>query len=693
MKYRIHFFLKLCLIALSFGITNFINAQIIEVKSIYCNGDSTGQIGVYINNDNVPLTYLWNNGKKTQTIDGLKKGTYTVTVTDATLKDSIVSYTLNEPAKLNTGIVKVANSIWPNNNGSFTITATGGSGWYKYSVLDSTAQQVKNQPTPAFSKLASGSYFVKTTDLYGCQKLDTVRIKENAGLAITPAILTVDTTACYRSTVNASIKPDIFQTTFPATITFDTGKSFLILDTTMKGGPYVIPSLKPGILTDTVGGFSETFKPGFHMVTLVDALGKGFRYSWTVDTILADISLTWTQGNIACYGAKSGSISAKAQGSWNGFTYTISGPGFSGTSSSAGGLGAGVYTIGATDYTGCSVVQSVTISEPHEPLHIVFNDPTPSSCITAKNGAVSINRVDGSVGTLNYNWSTGANTNGINSLFSGLYTVAVSDGNGCAANDKIFVGHGDGATGVVFFDPIKTTCPTAKNGNAKINRVDGATKPLVYSWSNGNSTDEINAVYAGNYSVTITDANNCSINDKIMIEVSNEPFHIFFDDPKKTRCPYANDGAITIHSLEGFTNPVQYVWANGEITPDIDSLSIGMYTITVTDINTCIKVDSIEVKSEKGSCIYNIVTPNGDGYNDFFDISDLCMGKTRKAEIFNENGKVIAKLDDTNLRWNGIDPSNPPTGPSSAFTVFIEVYNGNVLYKKWAETISVIYTK
>ena len=70
------------------------------------------------------------------------------------------------------------------------------------------------------------------------------------------------------------------------------------------------------------------------------------------------------------------------------------------------------------------------------------------------------------------------------------------------------------------------------------------------------------------------------------------------------------------------------------------------------------------------------------------------MGMTKRAEIFNQNGKLIAKLDDNNPRWNGIDPSNPPNGPSSTFTVFIEVYNnaGN-LYKKWAETISVIYAK
>lgn len=687
MKYRIHFFLKLCLVAICFGITNYLKAQVIEVKSIYCNGDSTGQIGVYVNYGVAPYTYLWSNGKTSQTIDGLKKGTYTVTVTDATPKDSIVTFTLNEPAKLNTGIVKVANSSWPNNNGSFTLTASGGSGWYKYSVIDSTAQQIINQTTSTFTKLASGSYFVKTIDLYGCQKLDTVRIDETAGIPITSAVLNIDTTACYRSTAITVVKPDTAITKFPVTITFDDGKVFSYTDTCFKGGPYVVI---PG---DTVGSFSNIMQPGFHMVTLVDAVGKGFRYSWTVDTILADISLTWTQANIACYGAKSGSISAKAQGSWNGFTYSISGPGYAGPSSSAGGLGAGVYTIAATDYTGCSVVQSVTISQPHEPLHIVFNDPTPSSCLAAQNGSVSINRVDGSVGSINYKWSTGATTNGINSQFSGIFTVSVTDANGCAANDQIFIGHGDGATGVVFFDPIKTTCPTAKNGNVKINRVDGATKPLAYTWSNGNTTDEINAVFAGNYSVTITDANNCSISDNVSIEVSNEPFHIFFDDPKKTRCPYANDGAITIHSLEGFTNPVQYVWANGETTADIDSLSIGMYTITITDINTCTKVDSIEVKSEKGSCIYNVVTPNGDGYNDFFDISDLCMGKTRKAEIFNENGKVITKLDDTNLRWNGIDPSNPPTGSSSAFTVFIEVYNGNVLFKKWAETISVIYTK
>jgi len=767
MKHQFHFYLKLFLLAISFGIGNSVQAQIIEVKSITCNGDSTGQVGAYPTFGTAPYTYAWSNGKTTQSIDGLKAGKYIVTMTDNLAVPKLDSIVLNQPIILATTIASIANSSWPVNNGKITISPSGGSGWYKYSLYDSTSMQTKNQPNPVFDNLASGNYLLTTSDLYGCKKIETIIISENAGIPITKAVLNIDTTACYRSTAPTAVVPDTAIMKFPVTITFDDGKVFTYIDTTYRPkGPFIVA---PG---DTVSGFSYNLAPGFHMITVYGNDGKGFRYSWTVDSILADVSLTWIQANINCFGAKTGSINAKAQGSWNNYKYSISGPGFaSPNAASVAGLGAGVYTIVATDYMGCSVSQSVTIKQPDQPLHIVFNDPTPASCVAAQNGAVSINRVDGALAPITYTWSNTQTTSSINGLFTGTYSVAVSDKNGCVANDQILVPAGLGATGIVFDepkhascpqatngflnvnrvdgatypvsyiwsntqitqsistlpsgtytvtitdinncsitdskyvpadsglvgivfdDPIKPTCLTAKNGNGRINRVDGATKPLVYLWSNGITKDEIDSVYIGKYFVTVTDANNCFKVDSINVEVSKEPFQIFFDNPINTRCPYSNDGMINIHNIEGFTNPVKYVWSNAETTTEIDSLAMGSYIVTVTDINTCKQVDSIEVRTENKACVFNVVTPNGDGYNDYFDISDLLIGLSKKAEIFNENGKMIAKLDDNNLRWDGIDPSNPPNGPSSTFTVFIEVTKNGKLYKKWAETISVIYAK
>jgi len=845
MNYRIQCYLKLFLLAISIGIGTTLKAQIIEVKSITCNGDKNGQLGVYPSYGTEPYTFLWSNGQTTQSIDGLSAATYTVTTTDILLSSKSFTYKLNEPAIVAAVLTTVSNTQWPVNDGSITIAASGGSGWYSYSLYDSTAQQTKNQPNPVYSNLASGIYHVTTSDLYGCKTTTIVTIGENsAGIPLTKAMIqsmvNVDTTACYRSTAPTTVKPDTSIFIHSVTIQFDNLAPFFYLDTTYRPkGPYVVPPI------DTVGSFSGNFKPGFHMVTVSDLSGKGFRYSWTVDSILADISVTWTQTNITCFGG-TGSISAHAQGSWNNMSYTIGGV----AGSSRGGLVAGVYSIVATDYTGCSVAQSVTIKQPDQPLHIVFDAPTSATCTAATNGSASINRVDGSTGVVSYLWSNGLNTRSINSLKTNNYFVSVSDGNGCITNDSIFVGAGPGATGIVFDnpihatclnakngfarinrvdgavypvkyawsnsittinndslytglynvtvtdinncsindsifvpadngivgivfddpikptciaakngkgkinrvdgavkplqylwsngiakdeidsiysgkyfvtvidknncsindsivvvaekgivgivfdDPILPTCLTAKNGNGKINRVDGAVKPLQYHWSNGIALDEIDSVYTGKYFVTVTDKNNCSINDSINIELSKEPFQIFFDLPINARCPFSNDGLLSVHHIEGFTNPVKYLWSNAQTTTIIDSLSIGMYSITVTDINTCKQIDSIEVRTDKKACVFNVITPNNDGYNDYFDISDLCMGMNKKAEIFNENGTVIAKLDDSNPRWNGIDPSNPPNGPASTFTVFIEVYNNaGKLYKKWAETISVIYAK
>jgi len=778
MKHQFQFYLKLFLLAISFGIGSTVNAQIIEVKSITCNGDSTGQVGTYPNFSLSPTptyTFAWSNGKTTQSIDGLKAGKYLVTMTDNLAAKKIDSIALGEPAKITTSIALTPNTTWPNTNGQILITATGGSGWLTYTIFDSTAQKQTKQPNPLFTKLASGTYFIVTNDLNGCKKMDTKRITEIPhSIAILNTMitkmLTLDTTACYRQqSIAQSISPDTSIFIRKVSMKVDNQAALTYLDTMQrkKVPPYYVGP------ADTVSGFSFNVSPGFHIITVSDSAGNGFRYSWTVDTVLAPISLSWTQTNITCFGALTGSIKAKAEGSWDNYKYTVDGSPIVpvGGFASVGGLAAGVHSIIVTDYTGCSVTQSVTIKQPDQPLHIVFNDPTPASCVAAQNGSVGINRVDGALAPIAYTWSNAKTTSSINGLFTGTYSVAVSDKNGCVANDQILVPTGLGATGivfdepkhascpqatngflnvnrvdgatypvsyiwsntqstqsisalpsgtytvtitdinnssindskyvpadsgivgVVFDDPIKPTCLSAKNGNGRINRVDGATKPLLYAWSNGIKKDEIDSVFTGKYFVTVTDANTCTKIDSINIEVSKDPFQIFFDNPVNTRCPYSNDGMLNIHNIEGFTNPVKYVWSNGEITTEIDSLAMGSYIVTVTDVNTCKQIDSIEVKSEHKACIFNVITPNGDGYNDYFDISDLLIGMSKKAEIFNENGKMIAKLDDNNLRWDGIDPSNPPNGPSSTFTVFIEVTNKGKLYKKWAETISVIYAK
>jgi gliding motility-associated-like protein len=519
--------LSACMLFLISALCFRTEAQIIEVNSIKCFGDSNGELAVIDTFGTAPYTYLWNTAQTTQNIDGLPSGFYSVLVTESGGASQNFLYTLNDPPLLTATYTLSANTSWPFNTGSILINASGGTGWYNYSVYDSTAHATFNQAVPLFDSLASGAYYITITDLYECQNIDTVYIQENAGLAV---IMTIDTTACYMSTAPTDVEPDL-GAVYPVIVDFDNTTFFTIIDTVTGPRPYVLSTI-----IDTVASIGGQFEPGFHIATVFAANNTGFRYSWTVDSIVAPISISWTKTNNVCFGNNAGSITSLAEGSWNGFTYSISGPnGFSVASSSAANLFAGEYTITATDWTGCVKSQSVLISQPDEPLHVVF------------------------------------------------------------------------------------------------------------------------------------------------------------DDPIKPRCPYSADGIVAVHLVDGAIDPVSFTWSNGQSTESIDSLYPGIYTIMIIDSNNCTAQDSIVLMADRRECIYNIVTPNGDGYNDFLDLGDICIGLQMQAEIYNENGKKIATLDETNPRWDASDPAEPPTGTSSTYTVFIQLTKNNQPYKKWAETFSVIY--
>jgi gliding motility-associated-like protein len=502
---------------------------IVEENSVKCFGDSTGRIGVYPNTGLAPFTYLWSTGATTQIIDGLKAGFYSVTVTDATAATWVFSYTLTEPQKITAVYTITSNGSWPVNTGNILVTVSGGSSWFNYSIVDSLTNVTTSQPTPLFSNLASGAYYVTITDLYSCMRIDTVHVGENANL---PVVMTIDTTACYNSTASTTAAPSITGVV-PIVVNFDNIQYDTIVEIIAGVRPYVMSTIG-----DTLSSISYAAEPGFHLITVYDANNNGFRYSWVVDSVVTPISITWTQHNNLCYGGNLGSITSLAQGSWNGFTYTITGPsGFSANSSSAGSLFAGEYVIQATDYTGCLSSQTVVITQPDEPLRVNF------------------------------------------------------------------------------------------------------------------------------------------------------------DILKNPRCPYSADGEITIRDVEGAEGALTYLWSMGETTQGLDSLLPGNYIVTITDANSCTTNDSLLLKADKGSCIYNVITPNGDGYNDYLDLSDLCKGKTMQAEIFNEAGKSIATLTEANPRWDGEDSSNPPTGMGSTYTLFIKVSVGGQPYMNWSESISVIYSK
>src|SRR5690606_21998675 len=143
----------------------------------------------------------------------------------------------------------------------------------------------------------------------------------------------------------------------------------------------------------------------------------------------------------------------------------------------------------------------------------------------------------------------------------------------------------------VSADITHVSCPGGNDGEIDA-AAFGGSEPYTYNWSNGGNTPLITGLTAGNYLLTVTDANDCSV---VKLYAVNEPPALVVTvTTQGESAPGANDGTAAA-SVTGGTPGYSYLWSNGETTADITGLAPGVYTVTVTDQNGCTSVGSGQV--------------------------------------------------------------------------------------------------
>lgn len=187
-------------------------------------------------------------------------------------------------------------------------------------------------------------------------------------------------------------------------------------------------------------------------------------------------------------------------------------------------------------------------------------------------------------------------------------------------------------------------CNGDNNGMASVNP-SGGTPPYSFQWSNGATNATITNLGAGQYSVTITDTDNCTIEESVTI---NEPAAINISlvaTPEAV--PGANNGSIQANVSGGFS-PYQYSWSNGSNLSSISNLSAGNYTLTITDAGGCQQTASVAV-GDDGCAAQVTVFPFEEG----FEVSQMQWNQMQGDDL---NWK----------RQSGGTPTNG-TGPGAAF--------------------------
>ncbi len=263
-------------------------------------------------------------------------------------------------------------------------------------------------------------------------------------------------------------------------------------------------------------------------------------------------------------------------------------------------LDAGTYCVTVTDWHGCETSSCYTITQPDSLA--VSGTVSKVKCFGGSDGEIDIT-VQGGTMPYSYNWDNGATTEDLTGLTAGTYCVTVTDDHNCETSECYEVTEWP-LLEITNSTLTNLTCFESGDGAIKITVVGG--RPwrnhsfayYTYDWSNGvheqGKYGILTDLDAGTYCVTVTDVNNCTIEDCYTI---TEPDLLEISSANLTdlSCFESGDGAIDITVIGG-TMPYNYVWDNGETTEDLSNLDAGTYCVTVTDANDCTVVGCYTIK-------------------------------------------------------------------------------------------------
>jgi len=231
------------------------------------------------------------------------------------------------------------------------------------------------------------------------------------------------------------------------------------------------------------------------------------------------------------------------------------------------------------------------------------------SCFEADDAEVTVSGI-GYFPPFSFAWSNGITTPTISNLGPGIYVVTVTDDSGCTAVDTVNIVEPMELTSFIdvrsVYSGQQISCNGANDGIAEANG-NGGVLPYTYEWTTGASTRTVSGLSAGNYTVTITDANECESVSTIEI-VEPIEISIAFNANSEVSCHNENDAVLTALPT-GDVAFKSYFWSNGQVTQQISNIGAGTYSVTVTDVNDCTATENFTL-TEPDTLIVSIAEQN-----------------------------------------------------------------------------------
>lgn len=660
--------------------------------SSFCNPNGsatvevTGGVGLF--------TFLWSNSETTQTITNLDAGTYTVTVTDSNGSTATDSVVITNVTPLSINAQSTNETAVGANDGTALAAPTGGLTPYSY-------QWSSGQTTALITGLTPGVYTVTVTDAAGCTQSETVTVDAFGcpPLTIQEAIIHANCFGVCDGTIEIQnvtngVHPLIYlwengdtneardflcAGSYSVTITDASGcnvsETFQInqpapLQVNATSTDETAPNANDGTASAAPTGGTAPYgflwstgstaaqitglPPGSYTVTVTDANLCTSSQTVAIDTF--DCELGGVQIlNASCNGSCDGSIVVSVINVIAPVSYLWSN---GAVGSALEGLCVGDYTLTTTDAGGCNLILTFTVTEP--PI-LQANASSTNETASDANDGTAWAVPSGGTPPYTFAWNTGSTDSLITGLAPGIYTVAVTDAQGCIDSQDVVVNE---------FLCIDITGVSASNASC-FGVCDGALSvtvsgagPFLYQWTSGQTTPMITDLCADIYTLVIIDSTQNCFSDVISFEIT-QPEVLFATIDEVIHITDSTTSSVQITASGGIA-PYTYSWTgiNGfsAVTEDLINAPADVYTLVITDANGCVFIQNgIEIRDQtvgigKVHGLQVRIYPNPVEDNIYIDIESY---DDLEIELLTLEGRIVDE-------WNGTNKINVQ-GVSSGF--------------------------
>ncbi len=545
----------------------------------FINYDDCNSTTIYtqINGENAPYTYQWSDETTNNSGTAIYGEEYCVTITDFTGCTAERCITVTPPSM--ELAFNVTNASYGNSNGSVSVNVLNG-------VFEPYTYSWSNDETGyKIVGLNPGQYCVTVTDDCGNEIIGC----ETVSCEISPSQVSADITnvACGASSVSGAIDLTVNLDDLPNAVNIYSWSNGATTED--------ISDLAAGDYSVTITNFPSNCV--YTNTYTVAINGKGdFDFDFEIEA--------------GCLGGNDGSITATVTGgAGDDYTYEwrqFLDPMIIGTTPSINNLNPSWYVLSAIDAYGCRDYGYAFLSPAENSLDFEL-EINPEVICQGETASVNVINITGGVGPFEYEWrqlyQILDGDESINGLGSGWYFVKVTDFEGCTREKAFQI---DTYSQFDIDEKITNVC--GDNLGSIALTLDGNAEPVTYSWSNGETTSEINDLEAGNYTVTVIDGNGCERIESYSIQQSSLP-EVDASIIQPT-CYGDENGEIELSPVSGGL-PYTYEWSNGASANSIQNIEAGTYEVTVTNTYGCTNTFNYDLESPSAiEIIVNNVSPS-----------------------------------------------------------------------------------